>query len=316
MLRFLSFTVCFLLLCSFVRASEDPLAAGHKPPPTVIGCAYGSDPRQVMDLWLPPDEADKAPRGLVLFLHGGGFLSGDKSLLPAALLQGCLERGLVVVAANYRFADAVPLPGPMLDAGRALQHLRAHAEQWNLDPQRAVLLGGSAGAGIALWLAFHRDLADPTSSDPVARQSTRPSCAIVWDAQTSYDPRFIARIFGPTAARHPALPTIFGLTPDILETPEAHARYQEASPIEHVHPGVPPVLLFYSDARAPLSDDAQPGDGMHHPAFGPPLLERMQAVGSPCLLRHQDDYAAQGGSLLADAAAFLDAYCPAQRQLP
>ena len=49
--------------------------------------------------------------------------------------------------------------------------------------------GGSAGAGISLWLAFHDDLADPQSPDPIARESTRLTCAGVMGPQTTLDPQ-------------------------------------------------------------------------------------------------------------------------------
>ena len=55
----------------------------------------------------------------------------------------------------------------------SLQTIRSKAKEWNLDPERIACYGGSAGAGISLWLAFHEDLADPNSDDPIARQSTQ-----------------------------------------------------------------------------------------------------------------------------------------------
>jgi acetyl esterase/lipase len=66
-----------------------------------------------------------------------------------------------------------PFPAPQRDAARAIQFLRSKATVWNIDPARVVAFGGSAGAGISLWLALHADLAETNSPDPVARQSTR-----------------------------------------------------------------------------------------------------------------------------------------------
>jgi acetyl esterase/lipase len=67
----------------------------------------------------------------------------------------------------------------MLDGGRAVQFARSKAKEWNIDKARIAATGGSAGAGISLWLAFRDDLADPKSDDPVARESTRLTCAAV-----------------------------------------------------------------------------------------------------------------------------------------
>jgi len=295
--------VCALVLgvislLSSVCAAEE----SGKPPPTVADGHYGPDVRQVFDLWLP---ASTKPAPLVVFIHGGAFLADDKSILRADMLNALLSSGFAVAAINYRYASMVPLPGPMLDAGRAVQYLRFHAGEWNLDPGHVALIGGSAGAGIALWLAFHDDLARGDSKDPVLRESSKPSCAFVWDAQTSYDPRFIRRHVGGRLAEHPALPTIFGLKPDELDTPRAHALYQEASPIEFVRAGMPPVFLFYSDPDTPLPPDADPTLGAHHPAFGRPLREKALQVGGICILRHKDDYDAAGRDLLADMSSLI-----------
>ena len=85
-----------------------------------------------------------------------------------------------MVAINYRYiaqaeADGVkpPVKGPLGDAARALQFVRSKAAEWNIDKPRIGATGGSAGACSSLWLAFHPDMADPKSTDPVARESTR-----------------------------------------------------------------------------------------------------------------------------------------------
>src|ERR671928_164208 len=78
-----------------------------------------------------------------------------------------------------------PVKAPLEDAARAIQTLRSKAKEWNLDKTRVGATGGSAGACSSLWLAFHDDMADPKSSDPVARESTRLTCVAVSGAQTT-----------------------------------------------------------------------------------------------------------------------------------
>src|SRR5207302_1964795 len=72
--------------------------------------------------------------------------------------------------------------------------------------------GGSAGAGISLWLAFHADLAQPDSKAVVARQSTRLTCAGLFGAQSSYDPPVTKKIIGGRAHEHGALLPFCGLS--------------------------------------------------------------------------------------------------------
>ncbi len=247
---------------------------------------YGPHERNVIDLWFA---RSGRPTPLVVFIHGGGFRGGDKSGVSAGLLKGCLDSGISVAAINYRLSQHAPFPAPMLDSGRAIQFMRSRAKEWNIDPTRVGATGGSAGAGISLWLGFHEDLADPKGDDPVARQSTRLTCMAVNGAQSSYDPRVIKEWIGGRAHEHPALQPFYGLKDDELDSPRAYKLYEAASPINYLSADDPPVYMFYSEPKGPLPDDAQPGQGIHHVKFGEALKERMDPLKIECIVRHRDD---------------------------
>ena len=182
---------------------------------------YGPHDRNVLDLWqAKPKPGQTAPAPLVVFFHGGGFRNGDKSSIPAWLVSTCLDAGISVASANYRLSQTAPFPAPMLDGARAIQFVRFKANELGIDPGRIAASGSSAGAGIALWVGFHDDLADPRSDDPIARQSSRVACLGVDGAQTSYDPRFIKETIGGRAHEHPALRSFYGITSDAdLDSP-------------------------------------------------------------------------------------------------
>lgn len=149
----------------------------RKPRPTRADLRYGPFERNTIDLWQtrePVGPGSDAP--LVLFFHGGGFVGGDKGSVPAWLVERCLAQGISVASANYRLSTRSPFPAPMLDGARAIQYLRLHARELGIDPRRIAACGNSAGAGIALWVGFHDDLADPGNADPILRQSSRLSC--------------------------------------------------------------------------------------------------------------------------------------------
>jgi acetyl esterase len=258
----------------------------NKPEPDLANVKYGEHERNVLDLWKAES---KTPAPLVVYIHGGGFRGGSKESLNAGLLQGCLQAGISVMAINYRLSPEVHFPAHYHDSGRAIQFARAHAQEWNIDPQRLAATGGSAGAGTSLWLAFHEDLAKPDSSDPIARQSTRLNCVAVQGAQSTYDPRVIQRVVGGRAHEHPALEGFFGLAEDELNTEKAFARYEAASPINHLTKDDPPVYAFYSEPRGPLPEDARPGQGIHHIYFGTYLKERMDKLEIECVVRHRDE---------------------------
>ncbi len=241
-----------------------------------------------------------------LYIHGGGFQAGDKSTLSADLLGKCLEAGISVAAINYRFSQHAPFPGPMLDGGRAVQFIRSKAGDWNIDRTRIGATGGSAGAGISLWLAFKDDLADPKSDDPVARESTRLSCAAVLGAQPSYDPRWIKEKIGGKAHEHAALAPFYGLKVSELDTPKAHKLYEEASPINFVSKDDPPVFLSYNEPKGPLPADAKPGQGIHHPNFGVALKEKLDPLKVECVLLRSDDFKGKSGAnLVKDMVEFF-----------
>ena len=158
-------------------------------PKQLIDVAYGSHPRQVLDFYRA--ESDK-PTPVVFYIHGGGWRGGDKQTNP----QAFLDKGISVVATNYRYVRIAveqkiepPVKAPLRDAARALRFVRSKAAEWNLEKTRIGATGGSAGGCTSLWLAFHDDLADPQSDDPIARESTRLYCAAVNGAQVSLDPK-------------------------------------------------------------------------------------------------------------------------------
>jgi acetyl esterase/lipase len=266
-----------------------------KPRPDLVNIRYGPHERNVVDLWIgrPKPGALPARTPLVVFFHGGGFRSGDKSSVPAWLIDRCLDEGISVASANYRLSQTAPYPAPMRDGARTIQFLRFRAAELNIDAGRIAAAGSSAGAGIALWVGFHDDLADPKSADPVARQSSRVLCLGVDGAQTSYDPRFIKDLIGGRASEHPALSAFYGITEGApVDAPGALELFAQASPVNHVSAGDPPAILFYSEPDAPLPADARPGQGIHHPRFGRALKQKLEPLGIECILRHRGDFPA------------------------
>jgi acetyl esterase len=285
------------LLC--VSHAQDAETGRSKlPKPDFAEVAYGAHERQVMDVWLAKSDQ---PTPVLIYFHGGGFVTGSKANLPARLLREALKAGISVVAANYRFSPEVSFPQHYLDCARALQFTRAHAAQWNLDSQRVALTGSSAGAGTALWIAFHDDLADATSADPIARESTRVSSVVVSGAQPSYDPRLIRELAGEAAARHHVFSSFYGLRDDELDSPRAHALFAEAAAISYLTSDDPAVFAYYSEPRGAVAPDAKAGTGIHHPNLGLYLQREMNAVGVECVFRHKDE----GGDVVAAQIAFL-----------
>jgi len=191
----------------------------------------------------------------------------------------------------------------MLDSARALQFLRHHAKDYNLDPKRVGATGGSAGAGISQWLAFHDDLADPKAEDPILRQSTRLTCAVVYAAQSSYDPRFIKKLFNTDQVDR-ALIAFFGMKEaSDVDDPKFHPLFREASMIDHATADDPPVMLFYPQANKPLPPNSGGGQHIHHPKFGIVLKEKLDKLGVECIVKFREEY--PQGAPIDDYVAFF-----------
>lgn len=284
------------LLCALFVSLLPAQGPRVTTPPDERNVRYGPHERNVLDLW---GARGPSPSPVMVYFHAGGFTGGDKNNLPQALLDACRQRGFSVVSANYRFSTQARFPGPMLDGGRAIQFVRSQADRWDLDPSRLVVSGRSAGAAMALWLAFHDDLGDPDAVDPLARVSTRPAAAGTVGAQSTLDPREIAEWISPATASHPAFAQLFGGGQPLN-------LYREASPIHHLSPDDPAAFLFYTDSGGEIPVDAKPGTGVHHPRFGYVLRDRMQELGLTCTVRLGMDYDNDFPQMFEEMAEFFE----------
>ncbi len=303
MKRFALLLALLCVLCGHVFSADAPKADAKTKPavkpaepqhaPTQANIAYGAHEGQVLDFYRA--DSNK-PTPVVFHIHGGGWVAGDKK--GVASLEKYLAVGISVVSINYRYSTQAQLAGvkppvewPLNDAARALQFVRSKAKEWNLDKQRIGATGGSAGACSSLWLAFHDDLADPKSADPVARESTRLWCAAVIGAQTSLDPKELKEWTPNSRYGGHA----FGFMPDPTDNKTRDTQFaaflaaresvlpwiKQYSPIEHVTADDPPIWMIYSTPPALGQEQKDP---THTANYGVKLQEKCKAIGVECEL--------------------------------
>jgi hypothetical protein len=143
-----------------------------------------------------------------------------------------------------------------------------------------------------MWIGFHDDLADPKSSDPVLRQSTRIQAIGTFGGQATYDPIKIKELIGGRAWEHPSLLKVYGLrsTEEALHPPASVQRlYDEAAAITHLTKDDPPLFMVYGEPDGPLPEDARPGQGIHHPNFGKLLKQKMTELGIENIYVHTQE---------------------------
>ena len=259
-----------LLLCT-------PLFS-QKVEPTYKQVAYGPHQDMVLNFWKIDS---KKPTPLLVHIHGGGWLGGKKNETTS---PNQMRNGYSYASIDYRLAGTELLPAAVHDAARAIQFLRTKAEEWNIDPKRIAVTGGSAGAASSMWLAYHDDLADPKSKDPVLRQSSRVCGAIAMGGQTTLDPFLLEKKIGPACIRHPMIWKTVGATSheQLMKDWDNYKDLSlECSPLTHVTEDDPPVWIRYKN---PAPVPVIKGDGIHHAGFGRLLREKCEEIGIPCYL--------------------------------
>lgn len=261
----LSFLCCLLL--------QNALGQSW-PPPTHANVSYGAQERHVLDFWQAKSEQ---PAPLLIFIHGGGWASGEKTDLPVKLLDKMLKSCISVASINYRFTKTDLLPAPVHDAASAVRFLRDKASEWRLDPQRFAAYGISAGATSSLLLAYRDDL------------GTRLSAAVALSPQTSLEPQIITQWVGDAVLQHPMIARAVGAKKleDMRQPkPEWVKLLRDFSAITHVSAGDPPVMI--QNPRVDPLPATSAGSAIHHAIFGVKLKEKADAAGVICILRLQD----------------------------
>jgi acetyl esterase/lipase len=119
----------------------------------VDSAAFGSDPRQRLDVWAPKRAEGKRP--VIVFFYGGSWNSGLKQGYAFAA-RALAARGFVVVVPDYRLVPQVRWPGFVQDGAAAVNWTLANIAAQGGDPARVAVMGHSAGAHIALLLALDR----------------------------------------------------------------------------------------------------------------------------------------------------------------
>lgn len=263
------------------------LAAAEEMPqvsPTLSGVKYGGHSDELMNFWKA--ESDK-PLGVLLHIHGGGWMGGQ---IKSEVSPPDMEAGYHHAAITYPLVNKGARQPEMLHAAlRAVQFLRFKAKEWNIDPDRIVLTGGSAGGCSGLLVALHDDVANPRSADPVEHYSSRVSGAAVAGAQSTMDPFVIKVRIGEEAFGNPMPYQPFGAE-TVEELMENWDRYKalsmECSPVTHLSGDDPPLHLSYNEKREFPSSSAK--NGIHSPIFGEIMQEACAKIGVVCHLQYQE----------------------------
>ena len=227
---------------------------------------YGADDSNLQRLDAYLIQRDE-PGPAVIEFHGGGWRRGVKSVLDqyGGFPRMLIEKGISLISVDYRLTPKDTWPAQGEDALAAIRYVVGRAEEWNIDPARIALLGGSAGAHLALWAGFQSDV----------------DVAAIIDLWGPSD-------FSMANARIPrgdAFTALFDCTLEEFESPgeDLSRRIRDASPITHASPDSPPVLIVHqgpSDVTSPTDPRISgPNMGAHSPAYGLRLAQHLRGLG-------------------------------------
>ena len=272
---------------------------GHMVP-THANIKYGEHERNVFDLWLAKS---KKPTPLAIYIHGGGFISGNKEKVSQQVVTQLLDAGISVASINYRYLSIdTPLPTSHHDARRALQFMRSKAKEWNIDKSRVAAFGGSAGAQICMWLAYSDEMAKPKSKDPIERESTRLTCVATTGGQTTTQTEFwkemITDLMGSEIDTEGLVRPLGGLVdPEKVRMAtwgsktldKANKKAARHSALNLVSEDDPPIFMSYGmapSAKPPENKIRVRGWLIHHVNLGIALKEKTDTLNLEAHLKY------------------------------
>jgi acetyl esterase/lipase len=223
-----------------------------------------------LDLYLPRDGGKDLP--LIIWIHGGGFVSGSRYPDEAAFLVGC---GFASASLSYRLAGRAKFPAQIWDCKAAVRWLRKNASVYGLAPGRFGVWGASAGGHLASLLGTSAGVPALEGKEGVPDASSAVQAVCDW-----FGPVDFLTLQGQAAASrvknafrfdigHSPLQKLLGVPP--LEDPLLAAQ---ASPVTYVHPGCPPFLIMHGtdDDQVPMEQSRE-------------FFQRLKTAGIPVELR-------------------------------
>lgn len=259
----------------------------------VADISYDQYDKTTFDFFKPESAS---PTGLVIFIHGGGFIGGDKDFIYDSELEDeiveLLDNGIAVATINYRLIQKGDKEGVLKclnDSKRALQFMRYVHKELNVDKEKIVLFGSSAGASTSLWLATNDDLRDINSSDKVVHESTRVKGVVLNATQSSLDieSRWLGDVFidfGSTiediyqAYGTETVYNLYGVNNlTEYETPEIDAYRQSVDMLSLLSADDPEIWV--KNTGEPNSEPTNPSNFSHHPFHAREIKEYADAAG-------------------------------------
>lgn len=241
------------------RNPEAPRGAGQFPKPDTshiarkwLDLAYASaSPAQKLDIYLP--DAGDGPFPVIMAVHGGAFMGGDKADMQLKPMLEGLARQYAVVSINYRLSGESLFPAQIHDVKTAIRWVKANARRYALDGSRIALWGGSAGGHLSALAGTSAHSGQLDDGDlGWATYDSRVQAVVDWFGPTDFltmDELFLEGEVAPLQIHHaPNSPESLLLGAPIAEVPDL---VKAANPETYISEHAPPFLIQHG-TRDPL----------------------------------------------------------------
>lgn len=236
----ITFILLFVISVTKSYSQTNPVIDAF-PPGTVLhgNIPYNNDdlPKHLLDIYLPSNAKGKVP--LVIFIHGGGWLSNDKYADIGYMKKTVAEivsSGYALASIDYRFSTQAVFPAQMQDCNRAISFLYDHADSYGLDKKRFAVMGFSAGGHLASLVGLSKNNSIEKFFMPGTSKAFNFKCVVDF-----YGPAELVLFPGANDAKSPE-GLLLGAAP--LARPDL-AKF--ASPVTYVDKNDPPFLIIHGE---------------------------------------------------------------------
>lgn len=218
-----------------LRSNVDPMPPQQAKIKCFTNLVYvpGGGAAQSLDIYVPAGRQHDRPWPVIVWIHGGAWVQGDKEQCP---LTGLTDLGYAIVSLNYRLADAAAYPAQIDDVRAALKFLRANARRYDLDADHVGLCGFSAGGHLAA-------LAGTSAGKPGTSDPSRVQAVCAWSGVSNLLSAESQRGAKGKLPFEGAGSVVYRL----FAGRDSKANRKSASPVFYVTPDDPPFFIVHGE---------------------------------------------------------------------
>ena len=206
--------------------------------------AANDNPKQKVDLYLPKKRNTDKPLPVVALIHGGGWVNGDRLGYAAAAIQFARTGDYAAVTVGYRLSKEAHWPSQIYDCKAAIRWIRAHAKEYNLDPDKIAVMGSSAGGHLSSLLGTSGDVKELEGDlGPSTSLSSRVQCVVNLCGPEDFTHALMFDKENKPIVDDAAVKGLLGGTYE-----EKHDVAVAASPVTYVTKDDPPFITFHGTA--------------------------------------------------------------------